>query len=130
MLKSLNPLALGVAFFICYILPITIAWLCVIAILNLVPSPEFSIGWVGFFSLVALLFCPFIAGYFVASLAKQVPLLHGLAISLIASVMYAAVFVVIGHLNAWFVVSMLFLILSGLSGAWLWRYRTGRVYEL
>lgn len=129
-LRRLNPLALGVALFVCYILPIIIAWLCIVAIMNFLPNPEIHIGWVGFLLFSSLFLCPFISGYFVASLAKQVPLLHGLATSLLASIIYFAIFSLTGQFSAWFIVGVLFLILSCLSGAWLWRYHTGKVYEL
>ena len=127
-IRSLSFIALTMAFFFCYILPNILAWLCVQVAMYIYPGPEYSLGWVGLFTIWAMLLSPFAAGYMAAALAKRVPLLHGLAVSLVASVMYIAL--LFNSIGAWFPLVMLFLILSGISGAWFWRYRTSRQSSL
>ena len=130
LLRGLRYRAVAVAFFFCYLLPSLLVWLVLQIVMNVSPADVYGpVGlWSGLFALWATFLGPFAAGYMVAWLAKVAPLAHGLAVSIIAGVLYVAI------LNAippvWLALVVTFLLLSGFSGAWFYRYRTHGVSEL
>src|ERR687883_2015876 len=88
-LLALNIGAIGIAFFACYILPTIVGWLILVTVDSLVPSiVEGSATAVGLLLLWTIFLAPVFAGYVVARLSKALPLLHGLVISVLGSILY------------------------------------------
>ena len=130
MLRTLAAIrigAIGLAFFACYIVPTVLGWLVLVTVWNLAPSlVEKSIVAVGLLLFWALFLAPVVAGYFVARLAKILPLMHGLAVSIIGSALYLIYlsFMSDNGLKALWVVPPV--MLAGLCGAWFYQYRSRR----
>lgn len=127
LLTNLRIGAIGLAFFGCYILPTVIGWLVLVTVWNLAPgATEKSAVAVGLLLFWALFLAPVAAGYLVARLAKVIPLVHGLVISVIGSALYLLYMTLTGELGLkalWVVPPVL---LAGLCGAWFYRYRSGK----
>jgi hypothetical protein len=131
MLRTLAAIqigAIGLALFACYILPTVIGWLILVTVWNLAPSLiEKSTVAVGLLLFWALFLAPVVAGYLVARLAKVLPLVHGLVVSLVGSGLYVIYMTLTGNaglMALWVIPPVM---LAGLCGAWFYRHRSRSV---
>ena len=116
------------ALFACYIMPTVVGWLILVTVWNLAPSLiEKSNMAVGLLLFWALFLAPVVAGYLVARFAKVLPLVHGLAVSVVGSVIYVIYITVTSNSGfgaLWVIPPVM---LAGLCGAWFYRYRARKV---
>ena len=126
-LLALNIGAIGIAFFGCYILPTIVAWLVIVTVQNLAPSAvEGTTAAAGVLILWAVFLAPLFAGYLVARLSKALPLLHGLVVSLVGSILYVIYLSLTGSTGLLSLLVVPPVILAGMSGAWFFSYRSKR----
>jgi len=129
--RSINSVAIAVAFFGCYILPLVIIWLIFETARAIVPSVTEGVAlYIGLLGIWALFLGPVCAGYLVAKVAKALPLLHGLIVSVIGSALYVMVLVLGANIGGWSLLVVPVLLLAGLFGAWFYRYMSRGTVEL
>ena len=130
-IKNINSGAVAIAFFGCYILPMVVIWLIFETARALIPSVIEAVAlYVGLLGLWALILGPVCAGYMVARLSKSLPLLHGLIVSGVGSVLYVMLLTFAYGSGFWSLLVVPVLLLAGLFGAWFRRYRSRGTVEL
>jgi MFS family permease len=123
--RDLNLRAVALATALVYVSPRLIDWLAVPHFRATPVGSETFASQVltGIFWLfvVWMLVGPFIAGYFVASLGKRAPILHGLVLGIIGSLVWS---LGVPFGPALFeVVRVTLLVGLAVAGAWVWKYR-------
>jgi hypothetical protein len=130
-LRSIRVGAIGLAFFGCYILPTVIGWLILVTVHAIAPSlTETSAVAVGLLLLWVIFLAPVCAGYLAARLSRTLPLLHGLAVSLVGCVLYLIYIGLTGNAGLLALLVVPPVLLAGLCGAWFYRYRSRGLLEL
>lgn len=135
MIRSIRSGAIAIAFFGCYILPTVVAWLIFETGRAFFPSLIQGIAvFYGLLFLWMLFLAPVCAGYLAARMSKVAPLLHGLLVSAVGSILYVMYLSFAGSpgnkatLMPLLVVPVV--LLAGLFGAWFYRYRSKGTLEL
>ena len=134
-IRSTRSGAIAVAFFTCYILPTVVGWLVFESARAFFPSLiQGVLVFYGLLMLWALFLAPVCAGYLAARLSKVSPLYHGLLVSAVGSVLYLMYFSFASSpgnkASFWPLLVVPVVLLAGLFGAWLYRYRSKGKLEL
>jgi len=124
MFWNLRVSAVLISLFVGYVIPITFFFALGALGAAASDSDHFSNVWVSAAITISFVLCPATAGYIAARLAKVVPLLHGLVVSVLGASLFSAMS------QPFSPAASLFWVLAfssaGVSGAWLWRRSAAR----